>query len=176
VSRAVVDLRAYAAGTEPARDWLGGRKTPAFADAAAQVAALAPRGEGRVDALGADEFVIVLTGRLDLEVRGEAMAVETGQSAVLPVGSSFGWRASEDTLLVIASAAADTPGTQTAPVLIDETAELTPPTRLWPNCWWGRRRHAAIIPITGRRRASLFAAHGIPRPITAFRCPIAISS
>jgi mannose-6-phosphate isomerase-like protein (cupin superfamily) len=125
VSRAVVDLRAYAAGTEPARDWLGGRKTPAFADAAAQVAALAPRGEGRVDALGADEFVIVLTGRLDLEVRGEAMAVETGQSAVLPVGSSFGWRASEDTLLVIASAAADTPGTQTAPVLIDETAELT---------------------------------------------------
>lgn len=126
MSRAVVDLRAYAHGTDPARDWLSGRQAPAFADAAAQVAALAPRGEGRVDALGADEFVIVLTGRLDLEIGGGAMAVETGQSAVLPVGSSFGWRASEDALLVIASAAADTPGTQTAPVLIDETAELTP--------------------------------------------------
>lgn len=123
---AVIDLRAYAQGTPPARDWLNGRATPAFADTAAQVAALAPRGQGRVQALGADEFAIVLAGRLDLDLGGTSIGVDAGGSCVLPLGSSFGWRAREDTLLVIVSALAEATGTCDAPVLIDETAPLSP--------------------------------------------------
>lgn len=123
---AVIDLRAYARETAPAHDWLTERAAPAFADGAAQVAALAPRGKGRVETLGADEFVIVLAGRLDLDLGERALTVPTGASCVLPVGSSFGWQASEDALLVIVSAPADAVGTQDGPVLIDETAPLSP--------------------------------------------------
>jgi hypothetical protein len=55
--RGIIDLRAYAARAAPARDRLAGRTSPAFADAAATVSAIAPMGEDRVAALRADEFV-----------------------------------------------------------------------------------------------------------------------
>jgi uncharacterized cupin superfamily protein len=123
---AVVDLRAYARGTAPSGDWLGGRAAPAFADQAAQVAALAPRGEGQVTALARDEFFVVLAGRVEIAFDGATLAVETGASCVTPVGSSFAWRASQDALIVLSSAAAQAPGTRLTPVLIDEGAPLSP--------------------------------------------------
>jgi hypothetical protein len=95
---------------------------------------------------------------------------------VLPVGSSFGWQASEDALLVIVSAPADAVGTQDGPVLIDETAPLSPsnpplaglllgPT---PSC----RNHSDYWSAT----REFVCGTGIPRPITASRTPIARSS
>ncbi|MBB6255134.1 cupin domain-containing protein [Nitrospirillum iridis] len=123
---AVVDLRAYAAGTTPADDWIGGRAVPAFTDAAATVAALAPRGEGRVDGLLADEFVLALDGGLEIDSDGDRLSLRAGMSAVLPVGTSFTWRAAEGTLLVIASCPAAQPGTAETPVTIDQAAPLSP--------------------------------------------------
>jgi hypothetical protein len=57
--RGVIDLRAYAANPKPTRDWLTARGTPAFADDSASVVSLAPLGEGRVQALPSDEFLIL---------------------------------------------------------------------------------------------------------------------
>ena len=123
---AVVDIRAYAAGTTPSDDWLGGRAAPAFADRDAQVAAIALRGSGRVETVPADEFVLVLEGRLEIEREGGTLPVDAGTGAVLPVGSSFGWRASDDLLAVIYSAPTTEPGNATQPLAIDHEAPLSP--------------------------------------------------
>lgn len=121
--RGVIDLRAYAADVAPTRDWLAGRAAPAFADDAAVVAAIAPVGEGRVPALPADEFVIVISGGLTLETARGTTAVKAGRSVVLPLGLGFRWRAAVGTSAVIVAC----PGASgTAPDLvpIDETAAL----------------------------------------------------
>ncbi len=123
---AVVDVRAYAAGTKPSSDWLNGRAAPAFADDKAQVAAIALRGEGRVDALAADECVLVLEGRLEIESSSGTVVIEPANAAVLPIGSSFSWRASDDLLAIIYAAPTQAIGSATAPVLIDLDAPLTP--------------------------------------------------
>jgi uncharacterized cupin superfamily protein len=123
---AVADLRSYAEGTTPSGDWIAGRATPVFADEAAVVAALAPRGSGQVDALAADEFVIVLSGRLDIESAAGPLQLEANQSGMLPAGVSFGWRAAEDTLVIIVSVAAAEPGQPSHPIVVDENAELSP--------------------------------------------------
>jgi hypothetical protein len=57
--RGVIDLRAYGANTAPTRDWLT-RRPPAFVDDSASVVSLAPVGDGRVDVLPHDEFLIVI--------------------------------------------------------------------------------------------------------------------
>lgn len=123
---AVVDMRAYAADAAPSTDWFAGRKAPAFADDAAQVSAFALRGQGRVAGLAADEFVLVLAGRLDIESEAGALTVLPDHGAVLPVGSDFGWRASDDLLAIVYSAPTQGQGSATAPVAIDLDAALTP--------------------------------------------------
>lgn len=123
---AVVDVRKYAAGTKPSSDWLTGRATPAFADDAAQVAAVALRGSGRVEALPTDEFVLVLEGRLDISDVNGTLTIDAGTGAALPVGCGFDWRASDDLLAMIYSAPAAQPGTATAPLAIDHEAPLAP--------------------------------------------------
>jgi len=123
---AVVDIRAYAAGARPANDWLNGRAAPAFADADAQVAAIALRGEGRVDALAADEFVLVLEGRLEIESEAGTLVMEPVTGGVLPVGTSFGWRASDDLLAIVYTAPTAAPGSATGPLLVDQHAPLAP--------------------------------------------------
>ncbi len=122
---AVVDIRAYAAGTAPSTDWLTGRATPAFADAAAQVAALALRGEGRVEALPTDEFVLVLEGRLEIESDAGTIAMEAATGGAVPAGTSFVWRASDDLLAIIYAAPTGAPGSPASPVMIDQDAPLT---------------------------------------------------
>ncbi|WP_157218555.1 cupin domain-containing protein [Flavisphingomonas formosensis] len=123
---AVVDVRAYAAGTNPSDDWFDGRAAPAFADRDAQVAAIALRGAGRVQALPADEFVLILEGRLEIEGEAGTLPVDAGTGAVLPIGSSFAWRASDDLLAVIYSAPTTAPGNATKPLAIDHDAPLAP--------------------------------------------------
>ena len=123
---AAVDVRAYAAGARPTNDWLSGRAAPAFADRKAQVAAIALRGEGRVEALSTDEFVLVLEGRLEIESDTGTLVMGPETAGVLPVGCSFAWRASEDVLAVIYTAPTDASGSATAPLLIDRDAPLTP--------------------------------------------------
>jgi len=123
--RGVIDLRAYAAGAAPTGDWLAGRALPAFADAAAAVTAIAPVGKGRVPALLADEFVVLLSGQLTLETSRGTSVVKSGQSLVLPAGLAFAWRSEAGTVAVIVAC----PGAAgTAPHLerIDEAAELQP--------------------------------------------------
>ena len=123
---AVVDMRAYAAGTAPSGDWLNGRAAPAFADAAARVAAFALRGEGRVEALPTDECVLVLEGRLEIQSDTGTIAMEAATGGVLPVGTSFAWRASGDLLAIVYAAPTAACGSPASPVLIDQTAPLTP--------------------------------------------------
>lgn len=123
---AVIDMREYAVGTAPSSDWLEGRAAPAFADAAAQVAAFALRGEGRVDALPTDEFVLVLAGRLEIGSDAGTLVIEPDNGAALPVGTSFRWRASDDLLAIVYAAPTQAPGSPTVPVLIDQNAPLSP--------------------------------------------------
>jgi len=123
---AVVDIRRYAAGTKPSNDWLNGRAAPAFADEAARVAAVALRGEGHVEGLATDEFVLVLEGRLEIDSAAGTLAMERGAAGVLPVGTSFSWYASEDLLAIIYAAPTEGPGNATAPFLIDQNAPMTP--------------------------------------------------
>jgi|SRR5579872_3091093 len=123
---AVVDLRAYAGGTAQSGDWAHGRASPAFIDAAASVAALAPVGEGHVEALAADEFIIVLAGRLEVEASAGRLVLEASKSGVIPAGTRFDWRAADGTLAIIASVPAAAPGDADGPVAINESAKLTP--------------------------------------------------
>lgn len=123
--RGIVDLRAYGAGVAPTRDWLAGRAAPAFADDAAAVAAIAPVGDGRVAALPADEFVIVLSGELTLETARGLAVIKAGHSVVLPSRLGFGWRAAAGTMAVIV-ACPGAAGTAPDLVRIDEAAPLQP--------------------------------------------------
>lgn len=121
--RGLIDLRAYATCAAPTSDWLVGRPTPAFVDDAATVVALAPIGEGRVEELRTDEFVIVLSGTLTLKSTRSTTVVEAGRSAVLPAGLSFGWHASEGTLAIIVACPASS-GAASDIVRINESAPL----------------------------------------------------
>jgi uncharacterized cupin superfamily protein len=123
---AVVDLRGYAAGTSPSSDWVHGRASPAFSDVAASVAALAPVGEGHVETLAADEFALVIAGRLEIDAPAGRLVLETSRSGVTPAGTSFHWRAAEGTLVIIATVPAAMAGEPDGPVPIDESAALTP--------------------------------------------------
>jgi uncharacterized cupin superfamily protein len=123
---AVIDIDAYARGATPGSDWFAGRIEPAFDDASATVSALAPRGEGCVDALPTDECVLLLSGRLEIESDGEPIVLGPRTAAALPLGSSFTWRASEDALAIVYAAPAATVGSPVRPVLIDQDAPLTP--------------------------------------------------
>lgn len=123
--RGVIDLRAYARRAAPTRDWRAGRAAPAFADAAAAVAAIAPVGEGRVSPLPADEFVIVLSGELAIETSRGVIAIKAGRSVVLPCGLGFAWHAGAGTVAVIVSCPAAS-GTAIDIVRIDEAAPLAP--------------------------------------------------
>ena len=124
-ARGVIDLRSYAVRSKPATDWLSGRMAPAFADADAAVAAIAPLGHGRVGSLPADEFLIVLSGTLSMKSEGDTVLVPAGRSAVLSAGTSFEWTASSDTVVIIV-ACPGASGAAPGVVLIDENAPLEP--------------------------------------------------
>lgn len=121
--RGVIDLRAYAVDAAPTGDWLTGRATPAFADDRATVVAFAPVGEGRVEALPNDEFLILLSGTLTVERARGVTVITTGRCAVLPAGLSFGWRAPAGTIAIVVTCPAAA-GAAEDIVPIDEAASL----------------------------------------------------
>ena len=120
----VIDLRAYASRVGPTRTWLA-RATPAFADDAAAVAAIAPIGQGQVAALPADEFVIVLSGEIKVESASRVSLVKAGRSVVLPAGLGFSWSAAAGTVAVIVTCPGSS-ATASHAVPIDEAAPLAP--------------------------------------------------
>ena len=122
--RGIIDLRAYASRVAPTREWLD-RAAPAFADDAAAVAAIAPVGKGRVPALPADEFAIVLSGEIALRSARGAAVFKAGRSVVLPAGLGFEWSAAAGTVAVIV-ACPGSRGTATDWAPIDEAAALAP--------------------------------------------------
>ena len=122
--RGIIDLRAYASRVSPTHDWLD-RTKPAFADDAATVAAIAPVGKGRVAALRADEFVIVLSGEIALRSARSAAVAKAGRSVVLPAGLGFEWSAAAETVAVIVACPSSS-GTASDLVPIDEAAALAP--------------------------------------------------
>ena len=78
-------------------------------------------GSGRVDALTADEFVLVLTGALSIAGR----RVLRDESIVIPGGRPFDWKADPGTLAIVMGCISETPG-GTEPIVIDTSAELVP--------------------------------------------------
>lgn len=123
---AVFDMRAYAAGTSPSSDWLGGRATPAFSDQSAHVASFALRGEGEVAGLPTDEQILVLTGRLEIESEHGTLVLGPDDAGIIPYGSSFRWRSSDDMLAIVFAAPTDRVGSAAAPLLINKEAPLGP--------------------------------------------------
>ena len=121
----IIDLRTYATGAPRTRDWLTGRAPPAFADDGASVSALAPVGQGRVDALPGDEFVILMSGELTVDSARGATVITAARSAVLPAGLSFSWRAVAGTIAVAVTCPAGSGAADDA-VAIDEAASLQP--------------------------------------------------
>lgn len=123
---AVIDMRAFSAGTQPSSDWFAGRAAPAFADDKAQVSAFALRGEGEVAKLTTDEFVLVLKGRLEIESDAGTLTITPDDCGVLPVDTSFRWRASDDLLAIVYAAPTDGSGNTAGPLLINKSATLSP--------------------------------------------------
>lgn len=123
--KGVIDLRAHAAAVAPTLDWLAGRTVPAYADAGATVAAVAPLGRGHVAAMPADEFVHVLSGELQLRTSTAAMVLGKAQSAVLTAGLGFDWRAVSGTSAIVVTCPTTAVG-GSGIVRIDEAAALAP--------------------------------------------------
>lgn len=122
--RTFIDLRRFAAaavGNEGT--YRSGRVALALPDGPVAIEALSLAGHGHVERLDADEFVIVLEGRLDL-TGGGTVELAPGQSAVLPANVAFDWSAKPDTRAIVMRCAV-APGASTI-VAIDEAAPLAP--------------------------------------------------
>lgn len=84
-----------------------------------------PTGQGRVNEMAADEFVIVCEGAVTLTHPDGTTNLSEGHSVVLPRGSSFSWRCERKTSLIYMRCEGDR--AQTAAVVqIDESAPLQP--------------------------------------------------
>lgn len=130
--RSFVDLRAFAAAAQPAtRSWpdgdafLAARRCLALPAGAVSVAVLDLADAGDVASLPADEFLIVLSGALEVASAGHRIALARGEAGVLPGGVGFAWRAQRGTRAIVMRCASGEPGAQ-APIRIDEQAPLSP--------------------------------------------------
>ncbi|GAA0337514.1 hypothetical protein GCM10009087_54930 [Sphingomonas oligophenolica] len=127
--RSFVDLRAFAtAASIPSDDgadaWLSARAELELPAGPVQVAALALTGEGRIERLAADEFVIVLEGTVSFESEGARLTAAAGRSVVLPSGLSFTWSAAMGTRAIVMRCTGAPGALQLLP--IDEAALLEP--------------------------------------------------
>lgn len=176
--RSFTDLRRFAAD-DGAGLWL---RAAADADAfptsrrrivqshGAEVGAIdLPEGQGRVDGITADEFVIVCDGALSPNHGAGTTELREGASRVLCAGMAFSWRAEQPTRLVYMRHACA--GGQAARVVtIDASALLrrsgTPPR----NCSSVPRRRAGTTLTFVRPMASSAAAPGIQHRTAARPC------
>lgn len=106
--RSCTDLRRFTADdhagmrnrdTGPADAYLGRRRV-LFQTPATEVGAIElPAGRGRVEALAADEFIVVCDGALVLEHVAGTIELAEGESAVLISGGTYAWRTTRPTRL-----------------------------------------------------------------------------
>lgn len=82
-------------------------------------------GSGVVQALPADEFIIVCEGELALTQQGRSQKLEQGDSVVLPQDAAFSWTAEAPVSLIFMRYNASAPGDQKI-VPISETPPLAP--------------------------------------------------
>lgn len=130
--RSFIDLRQFAADPrrgKPAADaqgdaFLTARRELDLQPGPVSLGVLTLDGsQGRVDGLPGDEFIILLSGTLSLDTGEARLTLEANQSAVIPRGCGFDWRAGAETSLVFMRYAAATSG-ETSPLAIDEAAAL----------------------------------------------------
>ncbi len=127
--RSFVDLRAFAAAASISSDsaadaWLSARAELELPPGPVKVAALTLAGEGRVEPLAADEFLIVLEGAVRFEIDAARITAAAGRSVVLPGGLSFNWSAERGTRAIVMSCVGAPGAFQLVP--IDEAAPLEP--------------------------------------------------
>lgn len=131
--RSFIDLRAFAADPaagvrlQPTADpsaFLASRRALALPDGPVEIGVIdLPAGEGTVDSLPGDEFVLAYEGAITLTQPGQALELRDGACAVLTRGSRFGWRAMESVTLIYMRYCNSPVGTGQL-VLIDEAAPL----------------------------------------------------
>lgn len=127
--RSFVDLRGFAAkalipSNDGADAYLSTRAELELPHGPVTIAALALAGEGRVECLAADEFLIVLEGMASFETDAARVTVAAGRSVVLPGGLSFYWSAEAGTRAVVMRCLGVSGALDLVP--IDETAPLEP--------------------------------------------------
>ena len=129
--RSFIDIRAFAetASVAPLRgeaDWLAQRALLPLAPSPLTVGVAAfDAAHGSVEGLPGDEVVILVGGTLEIESAAGTLSLAAGESATLPAGSSFRWRAGATTRAIIVGY--DTPsGAAPAPIAIELDAPLVP--------------------------------------------------
>ncbi|WP_019091638.1 cupin domain-containing protein [Komagataeibacter europaeus] len=121
-ARSFVDLRAFADASMPAPgDFLHARTKLAGQGDGLSVMACAPQGAGLVTGMPADEFLIVLTGELNIG----ANVLGPDACIVMPRGSAFSWAAAPGTRAIAMRCDTSTPGAQT-PVVINPDPIMAP--------------------------------------------------
>jgi uncharacterized cupin superfamily protein len=124
-----IDLRAFASAAVPrnadGNAYLRARDRLALPPGPISVAACFVDAAGTVEDLGADEFIVVVEGRIEVRWPNGTSTLQAGQSAVLPKGASFAWSAPRPSRLIVMSHVGRMAG-HGEPILIDETAELQP--------------------------------------------------
>ena len=129
-TRSFIDLRVWAASATAAvasgDAFLSARASLSLSDGPITVGLIAlPKGAGRVEAMPADEFVIVETGAVEIEQDGRVIAMVEGDSVMLRGGAAFGWTASSDSRLLYMRRTGGSAGDGTI-IPIDTHAPLAP--------------------------------------------------
>ncbi|MFZ2998578.1 cupin domain-containing protein [Sphingobium sp.] len=129
-TRSFIDLRAWVADATAADAsgdaFLSARASLPLAGGPITVGLIAlPAGTGRVDAMPADEFVIVESGAVEIEQDGRVIAMTEGDSIVLRGGAAFGWTASSESRLIYMRRTGGSAGDGTI-IPIDIHAPLAP--------------------------------------------------
>jgi uncharacterized cupin superfamily protein len=132
--RTFIDLRRFAGQSQPAAGgpeaagdaYLTARRCLDLPAGPVSVGLLTlGRSEGQVLGLAADEFIVLLSGRLIITADGVDISLEANQSAVIPAGRAFAWRAQVGASALFMTCAG--PASARAPPLaIDEAGELAP--------------------------------------------------
>jgi uncharacterized cupin superfamily protein len=123
--RTFIDLRSFAAtAAVSGGDYLSARTPLALPDGPVAIAALTATGNGSIERLDADEFLIVLEGELSLDSGTTNVRLKPGESVVLPANLSFTWSAGPNLRAIVMRCAVIPGATDIVP--IDDTAPLTP--------------------------------------------------
>ena len=133
-TRTFIDLRQFAKESQPAASrpetagdaYLMARHCLDLPPGPVSVGLLAlDRSEGQVAGLAADEFIVLLSGKLTIKADGVDILLEANQSAVIPAGRGFEWRAQAGTSALFMNCAGPA-STGVLPLVVDEAGDLAP--------------------------------------------------